>query len=130
MSDDLDRAWLSPLLNRIADIAGMRAALLIGQEKACQEIYIPRRFGARHWLPKLIGQEAAEKLAAEMGGSKLVVPPALVGQKRQRARAIAEMNAKGYSISRIAAGVGVARSTVSLHRSRTRDEEDTQGKLL
>lgn len=131
MSEDPDRAWLSPLLNRIAAVAGVRAALTLGSERGCQEIYIPRRFGSQHWLPRLVGQEAASKLAAEFGGSRLVIPPALIGQRRARKRAIAELTGKGYSISRTAATIGVAQSTVSAHRQRLKspDDDDT-GRLL
>lgn len=127
---DEDRAWLSPLLNRIADAAGIRAALILGSEKGCQTVYIPHRFGPKHWLPKLIGMEAALKLAAEFGGSKLDIPPALVGEKRRRQRAIAEMTRKGYSINRTTASLGVARSTVKRHRQSLRNQPEDEGSLL
>ncbi|MBP0439455.1 hypothetical protein [Tianweitania sediminis] len=132
---DPDRAWLSPLLNRIADVAGVRAALLLGNEKACQTIYIPQRVNNEHWLPKLIGMEAARKLAADFGGMKIVIPPALVGEKRRRQRAIAEMTRKGYSISSTASSLGVARSTVNEHRRRLKEpdgdrDDDEQGTLF
>lgn len=130
---DADRAWLSPLLNRIAAAAGVRAALLLGSEKACQSVYIPRLFGHKHWLPQLIGMDAARKLASEFGGSKLVIPPVLMGEKRRRQRAIAEMTRAGYSINTTAASLGVAQSTVSDHRRRLQvdpTEEKDQGKLI
>jgi hypothetical protein len=41
---DPDRAWFSPLLNRIAEIAGARAALLLGRDRGCQTIYISLSF--------------------------------------------------------------------------------------
>ncbi len=132
MSEDSDRAWLSPLLNRIADTAGLRAALILGNEKGCQTIYIPRRFGPRHWLPRLVGMEAALKLAGDFGGSKMDIPPALVGEKRRRQRAIAEMTKNGLSLNRTAASLGIARSTVNDHRRRLRDGSDGEpgGTLL
>ncbi|SMH42248.1 helix-turn-helix domain-containing protein [Mesorhizobium australicum] len=132
MTHDPDRSWFSPLLNRIADVAGVRAALMLGREKGCQTVYIPRRFGPQHWLPKLVGDDAAAALAKEFGGSKIDIPPALVGQKRKRRAAIAEMTENGYSIARITRALGVAKSTVKDHRRRLRGDEDDgpQGKLF
>jgi DNA-binding NarL/FixJ family response regulator len=130
VSSDPDRAWFSPLLNRIAEVAGDRAALILGSEKACETIYVPRRFGPNHWLCKLIGEAAAQALASEFGGSKLEIPPALNGQKRKRQAAIAQMTDKGYSINTITRNLGVARSTVKDHRRRMRRKDDDQGSLF
>ncbi len=124
---DADQAWLSPLLNRIADAAGVRAALILGREKGCQTVYIPRRFGAKHWLPQLVGMDAAKMLADEFGGTKIDIPPALVGEKRRRRRAIAEMTKNGLSINRITTSLGVARSTVKDHRRRMKDRKGGGG---
>ncbi len=128
MTADPDRAWLSPLLNRIAAVAGERAALILGAEKACERIYIPERLEPDHWLIALVGAEPAAAIAAEFGGQKLDIPPALAGQKRQRQRAIAKMTERGRSINAIAKTLGIARSTVKDHRKRLRD--DDQGTLL
>lgn len=130
-SVDPDQAWLSPLLNRVAAIAGVRAALILGREKGCQTVYVPRQVAARHWLAQMVGLDAAKAIAAEFGGQKLDIPPALVGEKRRRRRAIADMNRSGYSINRITKSLGVARSTVKDHRRRLRDAgDDDDGKLL
>ena len=48
-----DRAFFSPLLNRIADVAGERAALILGREKACQTVYFPKE-------PALVGKTLAQ----------------------------------------------------------------------
>lgn len=130
MTQDPDRAWFSPLLNRIAAVAGDRAALILGREKACQTIYIPSRVGPHHWLVKLIGTEPARLLAKEFGSSKIDIPPALTGQKRQRRAAIAQMTDKGYSINKITHALGVARSTVKDHRRRMRGDDEEQGSLF
>ena len=117
MSEQLpERAWFSPLLNQIAEIAGDRAALLIGREKACQRVYIPKTITAGHWLIDLVGDEAAHKLAAALGPNHLDIPPALGGQMRRRRRAITEMTSNGWSINRISKALGIARSTVTDQR--------------
>lgn len=125
---ETDRAWFSPILNRIAAVAGVRAALMLGQEKGCKKIYIPKAAASGHWLPALVGTDAADAIMKEFGGSWIEIPPALVGQTRRRRLAIAEMNAKGYSLNKISSAAGVARSTVKRHRRRLKD--DDQGTLL
>lgn len=117
MTDGLpDRAWMTPLLNRIADVAGERAALILAAEKACQRIYIPGDVNAEHWLVDLLGLEPAKAIAKEFGPGKLEIPPALAGDKRRRSAAIAEMLDKGYSNNVIARALGVSRNTVAEHR--------------
>lgn len=138
---DADRPWLSPMLNRIADVAGERAALILGRDRACQTVFIPKRFRADHWLPGLIGDEAARKMIARFGGNEIDIPPALAGQMRRRRIAIAEMTRNGYSINRTTRMLGVSRSTVKNHRRRLKDgepdeyglgepDDDGQGTLL
>lgn len=134
MTDELsDRPWLSPLLNRIAEVAGQRAALILGRERACQSIFIPKYYRDGHWLPALIGEEAARALIHRFGGTELEIPPALAGQMRRRRHAIAELTQKGYSINRTTRLLGVSRSTVKNHRRRLReddDDTDDQGSLF
>ncbi|MBX8802516.1 response regulator transcription factor [Ochrobactrum sp. MR28] len=134
MTDTLsERPWFSPVLNKIADVAGDRAALLLGREKACQIIYIPKSYNPDHWLTKLIGEEPARKLVHRYGGNEIEIPPALAGQMRRRRLAIAELTEKGYSINKTTRMLGVARSTVKNHRRRMRIEDDCddeQGSLF
>lgn len=111
-----ERAWFSPLLNEIADVAGERAALLLGREKACHRIFIPKNLKEGHWLVELVGQEAAMKLVKRYADSYLDIPPALSGQMRRRRRAITEMTLDGWSIARITRTLGVSRSTVTDQR--------------
>lgn len=113
-----DRPWMTPLLNRFADVAGVEAALTIGRAKAGQEISIPRKSPPGHWLHELVGAEAAEKIVAAFKDQKFTLPAALNGAKRQRAAAIAEMADKGYSLSKIVHLTGLSRSTVRVHLSR------------
>ncbi|PZP54354.1 MAG: hypothetical protein DI595_00200 [Agrobacterium fabrum] len=130
MSDLPDRAYMTPLLNRIADIAGERAAIILGREKAGQQIYIPETVSEGHWLCELIGLEAATKLSSSLGSQKIVVPPALGGDKRRRAAILAEMIDKGYSNNQIVRATGVSLSTVTLHRNRRPKADDPQGSLF
>ena len=127
-----DRPWFSPLLNRIADVAGERAALILGRERACQSVFIPKYFREGHWLQELVGDEAAKDLIRAFGGTELEIPPALAGQLRRRRIAIADMTPQGYSINHTTRLLGVSRSTVKNHRRALResDDDDGQGSLF
>ena len=129
MSDLPDRAYMTPLLNRIADVAGERAAIILGREKAGQRISIPNSMPANHWLAELSGHDAAKAMAEKFGSQKIDIPPALGGDKRRRAMTIAQMIDKGYSINEIVRATGVSRSTVKEHLKK-RPRDDRQGSLF
>ncbi|MGV1784567.1 hypothetical protein [Agrobacterium tumefaciens] len=122
MSDLPDRAYMTPLLNRIADVAGERAAIILGREKAGLQIYIPETVTPNHWLADLVGLDAAKAIAVAWGSKHLVVPPAMNGDKRRRASTIAELIEKGYSNNQIVALTGVSRRTVIEHRRKRPDD--------
>ena len=124
-----DRVWLTPLLNRIADVAGEEAAIALGRARPGEYVYIPERVSAGHWLAEAVGLEAAEKIAVAFGPTKFEIPQALAGDKRRRAAAIADLIDKGYSTNAIARSLGVSRSTVAQHR-RKLPSADEQLRLL
>ncbi len=130
MTQTPDRAYMTPLLNRIASVAGERAALILGREKAGQQIYIPEAPSPDHWLSQLIGHEAATALGGPFGSKHIVIPAALVGQKIQRAQVIAELLDKGYSINRIVQETGVSFNTVRNHAKKHGRKNDRQGELF
>lgn len=132
MSELPDRAWFTPLLNRIADAAGEKAALILGTEKACQEFYIPAKVKPGHWLAKLVGLDEARAIAEVFGGQNITLPPSIGGQKRKRASILAEMIDKGHSVNKITAATGVARSTVYDHKAKRKalPKDDPQGSLF
>lgn len=129
MVDLPDRAYMTPLLNRIADVAGERAAIIIGREKAGQQIYIPETATPDHWLSELVGLDAAHALACKWGSKHIVIPPALAGEKIRRARTIADLLDKGYSINEIVRRTGVSFNTVRNHAKKRRPN-DRQGELF
>lgn len=124
-----DRAWMTPLLNRIADVAGVEAAVTLGRERAGLQIYIPERMTPDHWLAQMVGLEPAIAISKLFGSRKLDIPPAIGGDKRRRAALIAQMIEKGYSINKIVSLTGVSRSTVKEHLKH-RPADDRQGSLF
>ncbi|CUX41513.1 hypothetical protein O9X90_14570 [Agrobacterium leguminum] len=129
MSDLPDRAYMTPLLNRIADVAGERAAVILGREKAGQQIYVPETATPDHWLSELIGLDAAKAMAVRWGSKHIVIPAALAGDKIRRAATIAELLDKGYSINEIVRRTGVSFNTVRNH-AKKRPRDDRQGELF
>lgn len=113
--DNDDRRWMTPLLNRIADVAGLEAAIAIGRAKAGQQISIPKKSPPGHWLHDLVGADAAAKIVETFQDTKIIIPVTLTGAKRQRAEAIAQMAASGYSLNKIVQLTGLSRSTVRAH---------------
>lgn len=122
MHDLPDRAYMTPLLNRIADVAGERAAIILGREKAGLQIYIPEKATPDHWLTELVGIDAATAIAGVWGSKHIVVPPSMNGDKRRRAVTIAELIEKGYSNNQIVQLTGVSRRTVIEHRRKQPDD--------
>jgi DNA-binding NarL/FixJ family response regulator len=124
-----DRVWLTPLLNRISNVAGEEAAIALGRARPGERVYIPEQVTADHWLVEVVGLEAAEKIAAAYGSMKIEIPQAIAGDKRRRAAAIADLIEKGYSTNAIVRRLGVSQNTVAEHRRR-RPPADPQLKLL
>lgn len=132
MSDLPDRIWFTPTLNKIADAAGERAALILGTERAAQEFYVPHPayITRDHWIAKLVGLDKARAIAEVFGGGNIQMPASLGGEKRKRAQVLAQMIADGRSVNQITRVTGVSRQTVYNHRAKQPDEDDPQGSLF
>jgi len=131
-----DYHYLHGILREIADVAGLPAALAIAHEKGGTRVHFPARAGDAHWLPRLVGREAADKLCAHFrstadGGIYLLVP---LGPKNFYARArrrCVELTEAGKTREEVARELGIHMRTVQRHRARMRDEGDKrQGRLF
>jgi hypothetical protein len=71
-------AALPQVLDEIARIAGDEAARLVAQAVGGTQVYIPPVPAADHWLARLVGREAALKIADHFtggfGGRRLEIP--------------------------------------------------------
>lgn len=89
-----DNLHLPPLLNEIAEVAGVVAAVQIAEARGGTRVHFPARAPDGHWLVELVGREAADKLCAhfratEAGGCHVDVPLGpknFYAQARRRAR--------------------------------------------
>lgn len=120
------RRYLTPLLNKIADAAGVEAAIYIGRTKASRVIYIPAKAKKTHWLSQEIGHEHAMALCKAMGPQHISIPPALAGQRKRTHDAITALTDLNWTVDEIASSLGIARSTVYANQNRTQVAEPAQ----
>ncbi|MCB1537353.1 MAG: hypothetical protein KDJ44_22255 [Rhodoblastus sp.] len=59
-----ERLHLPPLLNKIAEVAGVVAAVQIAEARGGTRVHLPTRARDGHWLVECVGREAADKICA------------------------------------------------------------------
>ncbi|WP_210332650.1 helix-turn-helix domain-containing protein [Methylosinus sp. H3A] len=141
-----DYHYLPGILREIADVAGLSAALAIADKKGGARTFFPARAPDGHWLPQLVGREAADKIctyfrrrdrtdgverASLDAGTYMLIP---LGPKnfyaKARRRAV-ELTAEGWSREEVARRLGIHIRSVQRYRGRMRDETDgPQGSLF
>jgi len=132
-------SWLPPLLDEIAELAGLEAALALASHKGGEKKFIPTpdRLDDAHWLVVACGRPAAELIAQRLGGTMVEIPRGPSGNAARTARRIRTLIEQGASSNEIARACGVVFRTVTRHRARLRDDDgqgnvgdDGQGFLL
>lgn len=129
-------AWdaLPEVIAQIAEVAGPEAAWTLAREKGGRQIYLPARATAGHWLTKMVGLDAAQKICtfyrAGSSGTHLLIPMASAVRTREElARAIEE----GGSNNDLAGRLGKHERTIRRHKARLREarlRDDKQGRLF
>ena len=110
---------LPGILAKIADVAGIDAALEVARARGGTDAYFPARPGASHWLTQAVGREAAIAICRVLvsgKGDKLLVPMGPTSSQAARWRRIHEMIDEGHSTRTVARAVGVDYSTVKRHK--------------
>lgn len=120
-----DYVYLPGVLREIAEIAGLPAALRIAEARGGTRMHFPFRLPAGHWLRKLVGDGAAERLAVHFrttnrGGVYLEIPLGPKGHYQQARRKTLELMRAGLSASETARRVGIHARTVKRYRSDAR----------
>lgn len=126
------RLHLPPLLNEIADVAGVVAAVAIAEARGGTRVHFPARAPDGHWLVELVGREAADKLCAHFQidarrGNRVDVP---LGPKNfyARARRLALEMRDEKSVTEISLELGVTDRVVRKWFEERGD--DRQGRLF
>lgn len=113
-------SWLPPLLDEIAELAGLEAALALAEAAGGEKRYIPGDPTPDHWLTQACGAQAAAKIAYRYGGNLLEIPRGPAGSAAKTARRIRDMMEAGASSNEIARATGVVFRTVTRHRAKAR----------
>lgn len=128
-----DRYGLPEVIAEVVEIAGLDAARLLAQAKGGQEVYIPAKVLASHWLAKLVGLAAAQKIAEHFAesnrdgrprGRRLIIPMARFRADAVMVRAIEG----GHSANKVALMTGRHKRTV--HRARAKIRSGGMGPLF
>ncbi|HEV7345753.1 MAG TPA: helix-turn-helix domain-containing protein [Devosia sp.] len=110
---------LPAVMAEIAEVAGLDAAWALAQAKGGQQVFIPAKVRPDHWLSKLVGFDAAQKICQHFSvggrGDDILIPMASTARRNQ---ALQRALAQGLKVNQAAAAAGVHRRTVLRHRKR------------
>ena len=68
----MSRLHLPPLLQDIAEVAGLAAAWQLAEAKGGQRVFIPQK--PMKWVQDLLGSEAAVAICSRFGGMEYDIP--------------------------------------------------------
>lgn len=138
-----ERPFLPPLLDDIAEAAGLQAALLLMREYGGKRVYIPVRAPEGHWLVRLVGREPADKICALFAtridsereksrhGAEITIPIAGAGAMGAARRRAMELLDKGAPVNEVVRVSGVCQRTAWNYKARVKDvRKKDQGRLL
>lgn len=109
---------LPPVLRRIAEVAGVVAAVQLARDYGGTEIYIRKKLDSDHVLVRSVGMRGAELILDALGAGVLEVPMGPNCSGAQLARAIAERHRAGQSEREIARALRCHIRTVRRHRAK------------
>lgn len=115
---------LPPVLQEIADIIGLDAALKLAQAKGGQRVAIPGTVRDGHWLVGLLGREKADELSAYLTDGNRVHLDVPFGptMNANRYRRTYELLDNGKSANEVARALGTTRRTVQRRNAKRTDE--------
>lgn len=128
-------SWLPPLLNEIADVAGVDAALALAEARGGSRVSFPARVKKGHWLIDAVGEDAAEKLCDHFRtgtghgtGAVLDLPIGPSSSAFKTRRKVDALIKSGLSADKIAVEAGVHRNTV-FRRKREMDQPNYSAQM-
>jgi len=124
--------YLPGVLREIAEVAGLPAALAIAEAKGGTRAHFPVRTAQGHWLPELVGADAAEKICMHFrstarGGVGVDVPLGPKGYYMKVRKRALEMIGEGMSTDAIARRLGVSRTMIKRMKASERAARESRG---
>ena len=117
-------SWLPPLLNEIADVAGVEAALALADARGGSRVSIPAKAADTHWLVETLGRDSADKICEHFrsgyGGSVIDLPVGPSSSANATRKKVDQMIRDGVSADKIAQITRVHRTTVFRRKSKLR----------
>ena len=99
-------SWLPPLLNEIADVAGVEAALALADARGGSRVSIPAKAADTHWLVVTPGRDSADKTCEHFrsgyGGSVIDLPVGPSASANATRKKADQMIRDGVSADKIA----------------------------
>lgn len=124
---------LPDLLARIAEVAGIDAAIAVARAKGGTKAYFPLQPNAGHWLVEAVGATAAAAICRDLvsgvKGAEIDVPFGPTGSWAEIRRRVAELDRAGHSAPSIARACGITERSVRRSRARRRGDPN-QGSLF
>lgn len=123
-----DYSWLPTIYREIADVAGLDAALRLGERYGGGWLRLPcsDRLSEDHALVALIGWSAAEAVCNWRGGDAMILPlppeSGLSGKRRRALRALAE----GKGVDEAARIAGMTSRSMHRYRAKARSADKRQ----
>ncbi len=121
-------SFLPPLLNEIADAAGVEAAIALAEARGGSRVRIPAWAKPGHWLTKAVGQTAADAICdhfrVDGRGASIDLPVGPNSPLNTQRRQVDKMLAEGASPDVIARTVRVHRTKVFRRKALLRDGND------
>lgn len=94
-------------LDDLSPTIGYRATRILQGWFAGSRLHVPSRASPGHFLGRLIGRPAFEKLCDEFGGDRVYIPTHQQDDTHRRYRRIADLFAMGTTAHHVAAAVGL-----------------------
>ncbi|WP_224825615.1 hypothetical protein [Cognatishimia sp. MH4019] len=121
-------SWLPPLLNEIADIAGIDAAIAISNVRGGSRVSIPAKAPDGHWLVDAVGRESADKICEHFrsgyGGAVIDLPVGPKSAANETRKKVDQMIRDGVSADKIAQTMNVHRTTVFRRKAKLSPDEN------
>lgn len=120
---DIDVSLLEPVLRRFVAEIGLANTLKLVERCAGVPTYFPQQPAPEHWLPQLVGMDAAMRVADMFGGESCVLPGARAALRELRDRQMRAARAD-TSIRQLARAYGLGRRRVQQIMAETDAADD------